>query len=240
MMRHISPQGVAKLNRDSSRGICLENTLKDITTAFSCMRQHRMEVEKGLLRTAHQLLSLMKRVPTTEEMVLLSEVPTLKVMMTISQKIDEQPGDSLEDILEELASDYSHSCMVNDAKLLSSEKHLPISIIRLAPTVPVTSGNPTATTMARCLKRRILVGPSAIVSWFTQVEEEYDPRGVQEDPATATSPASGESHMEAVLGGILKKCSSPSPAPVKRHSSAVQFSLNECRVQEQCQAAFRV
>jgi hypothetical protein len=208
VVQHISPQGIAKINRDAIKGISLEQTMADITTAFGYMKQRRQEVEGSLPQTAQDVLSLMRRPPSTDEMAMLVDIPTPLVLAKIHQQMQLQKGDAFEDVVEELASNYRHHQLVNNAKILSNLRGLPISLIKLAPTMPPTSANLTAANMAKFKADRIYMGPSPIAVWFDEladVAEQQDdqPRVVTESSLVSRSfsPPVGQ----PTLNGVLKK-----------------------------------
>eukprot|EP00906_Rhabdomonas_costata_P013847 RCo019845 len=162
----ISPQGVAKINRDMAKGNPLEGTLAELREVFDQAKQRRAEVQGGLPQAAQGLLSRLSRPATTEEMVLLSEKPICELMCVVNQRLNS--GEVLEDILADLADAHRHKRLTMDAQRLADAQGLSVSVSRLSPTCAPVKGDLLSPTAATIKATRIRVGLSPLATWFEE------------------------------------------------------------------------
>lgn len=204
VVQHISPQGIAKINRDTIKGISCEKTLADITTAFGYMKKRRLEVAECLPQAAHDVIALMRRPPSTDEMAMLADIPAPYILAKIAEQLNLQKGDEFEDVVEELATAYRHQQLLNNARALSNLKGLPISLIKLAPTSSPTAANLTAANMAKFGTDRIYIGPSPIAVWFDELPKEQEQTYITSDSSSSSRSITPPLTPTPVVG-VLKK-----------------------------------
>eukprot|EP00906_Rhabdomonas_costata_P013846 RCo019844 len=162
----LSPQGVAKINRDIARGNPLEGTLAELREVFEQAKQRRAEVQGGLPQAAQGLLSRLSRPATTEEMVLLSEKPICELMCVVNQRLNS--GEDFDDILADLAEVHRQKRLTYDAQRLADAQGLAVSVSRLAPTSSPRKGDILSPTAATISASKIRVGLSPLATWFEE------------------------------------------------------------------------
>eukprot|EP00906_Rhabdomonas_costata_P014994 RCo021513 len=136
----LSPQGVAKVNSDLSRGSDLQMTLEELMSAYCDLQQRRNLAARQVPLDRKAIARRISRPLTADELVLLSEVPPLVLTGQIGLQL--QKGELLEDILEEMAHDHRLKQLAVDAQMLSLSQPLTVAVSRLAPTVRRPSSDP--------------------------------------------------------------------------------------------------
>jgi hypothetical protein len=173
LFQYMSPQGMAKMNSDVCKGVNLEHTLAEMRIVFQSMKRRRQQIESTLPETAQGIISRMKRPPSTDEMVLLGDVPPSTLLGKINDQL--QAGEEMDDIVEDLAVAHRQKQLLFDAQRLANAQGLAVSISRLAPTTRPLMGNVMASNTASFRSNKIRVGLSPIVLWFDEQVKEESP-----------------------------------------------------------------
>eukprot|EP00906_Rhabdomonas_costata_P013845 RCo019843 len=209
----LSPQGVAKINRDLTRGLRLEGTLAELREVYRQAKLRRVEVESGFPSSSRELLDRMSRPATTEEMVLLSEKPSEELLCVVNERLSS--GEAFDDILADLAEAHRLVRLAVDAQRLADAQGLAVSVSRLAPTSVPSRGDMLSPTAATFSCSKIRVGLSPLATWF------------EEQPSEVFDGLKGKANAAPAPGSPLKRSpvkvhprqSPTSPAPVQATSS---------------------
>eukprot|EP00906_Rhabdomonas_costata_P018616 RCo027167 len=246
----LSPQGVAKLNADLIKGVDLEGTMAELAEIYEATLQRREHVKSTLPSGARFILERMSRSPSTDEMLLLKDLPPSSVMDKLSKHLQQSRGESLDDALEDLAVTHLNDQVMFDAQRLANSRGVPVSISRLAPTAicppcgaeaerkqqqsaGVAPGVAERTTIS-FKANSVALGLSPIVAWFESAPKVLSP--FEKVAAAAVAALSPDSAPRGVLkrrpscvfprSGSSSFVGSPTPAAGASYASAESLGLS--------------
>eukprot|EP00668_Euglena_longa_P044278 GGOE01058885.1.p1 GENE.GGOE01058885.1~~GGOE01058885.1.p1 ORF type:complete len:351 (-),score=98.54 GGOE01058885.1:1251-2180(-) len=162
---------MAKINRDQLNDVPIENTMEDLKVAYLNMRTRRKMLESHPLPLpARKILTKLERVPSLKELEMLQEEKWVEVIM-----LREQRGESLPDIVEDVANQDTDEKIRKKAFTTSNSMGCRVQLLSLSPTVRPSS-HALAETTVKSEERNILaVGPSPVLSWFKDQPEGPEP-----------------------------------------------------------------
>eukprot|EP00906_Rhabdomonas_costata_P038450 RCo054235 len=132
LLQLLSPQGMAKVNSDVSQGANLKLTLVHLKIAFHESKRRMSQVKRLVPEGMLPVVSQMSRSPTSEEMVLLSDVSVSTLQRIINRRT--KTGEALEDVLQELAEGHRQWLLQCRAKQLLEMEGRPVFMTPLSPT----------------------------------------------------------------------------------------------------------
>eukprot|EP00906_Rhabdomonas_costata_P017048 RCo024531 len=198
----LSPQGLAKVNADSARGLSAEETLAQLMEGHEAAKKLKALLEQSLPEAMLPFLKQMGRRPTLEEMVLLTDVPFAAVMRQITFR--SHPDEAPEDVLEEIAVDHRVSQVHSTATRLVKERGCGVMLTPLSTTqLCCDAGRCVAVTESA---GRLLVGPGPVVTWFQEREEKF---AELEDG----SPRGSSSGLSSPRSALKKPRNAPASCP---------------------------
>eukprot|EP00906_Rhabdomonas_costata_P011912 RCo016950 len=216
LLQALSPQGVAKVNADIAKGVPLEQTLSQLRVAFRASKHRQALAKSSVPKALLPVVQEMSRSPTLDELVLLAGVPASTLLRQL--EVRKKKGECLEEVLEELALEHRHTLMQEDIRRLATEKGRPAYLSPLGPTTLSASHSTelTVTMMERDQSQRLRVGPSPVVTWFSE------PVKVQDNLSGCPSVCSITSPTSPTLPSALKRGPRPQSSP---HLSICASSL---------------
>eukprot|EP00906_Rhabdomonas_costata_P019066 RCo027748 len=175
LLEALSPEGVAKVNVDMGRGVDISKTLEQLRTAHRHLKQRRATLEAQLCSKGRSVVGLLSRPPTTDELALLVETPVEEVLKKLQDRF--AAGESLEDVMEELAQEHKYQALGRDARFCSTVMRRKVSLHALAPTecmpgvfIPGQS-NVSSVNCLRVTRSRTFVCLSAGAVWFHELPQ---------------------------------------------------------------------
>eukprot|EP00906_Rhabdomonas_costata_P032895 RCo046329 len=211
LLEALSPQGVAKVNTDISRGADLLRTLAELQTAHRDMQQWRCQaaVQVPFNAEVHSLVHRMTRPLTADELVLLSRIPPLVLVRRVEEQL--RQGEDLEDILEEMAYENLQQQLTFHAHKLSLSQPLAVAVSRLAPTVRSPSADPLGSSSVSVLASKVMVGMNPITVWFDDLPKRLGGMVPLPSPSELT-PGSPNTEGEGEEGELFSRTAAPTSA----------------------------
>eukprot|EP00906_Rhabdomonas_costata_P037241 RCo052361 len=168
LLAMLSPEGIAKINVDLDRGIGAGKTLDELWVASAHLKQRRALLETQMSPTAKKVAGqLLRRPLTTDELALLVE-GSPEVVLEALQARCSTAGESMDDVLEELASEHKYEALRRDALLCSDRLRQDVNIRALAPIESVPGKYVSGLNCLRLSRGSAVVCPSAAAAWFQE------------------------------------------------------------------------
>eukprot|EP00906_Rhabdomonas_costata_P018574 RCo027110 len=172
LLQLLSPQGVAKVNADLAQGVNLELTLMQLRMVFHAAKKRHALVEAKVPPSMRSVAGQMRRSLTADELTLFAGVPPAILQHMITCRTEE--GESLEDIVQELAEEHRQKQLHCDAKRLGTEKGRVVLLTQLCPT-QLNVFDPTGLMVSVTeleQSEKLRVGPGPVTTWFRQSTED--------------------------------------------------------------------
>eukprot|EP00906_Rhabdomonas_costata_P022042 RCo031908 len=174
LLRVLSPQGMAKVNTDISKGVSPEETVAQLKAAHEAAAELKALMVSFLpVKAQSCLLGQMRRPPTVDELELLAGAPLQEVENQVALRTKE--GESLEEVIEDLAEAHRLSVLRAMGTKLAFQSGKAVVTTPLGPTQLQQSPRglgPTVSVRELRKRRRLLLGPGAVASWFCELPSE--------------------------------------------------------------------
>eukprot|EP00906_Rhabdomonas_costata_P002793 RCo004341 len=187
LLTQLSPQGMAKVNTDLSRGVPASDTLRSLTAAFRLFERFQKRALAALSPEATALRERLARPLTAAELCLLTKWPGRRLSESTAQYLE------MEDLFEEMAHDLFVQQVEQESSGLTNILGRPMIVTLLAPTA--VDGDCGLTLVAG--GKELRVGPSPASVWFESASS-------CESAVKASAKAGVSPTITAALGWILR------------------------------------
>eukprot|EP00906_Rhabdomonas_costata_P024091 RCo034673 len=119
LLRQLSPQGVAKINAELAQGNSLEQTLVELKVVLQASQKRKALAQSFLPEEMLSVARQMRRPLTAEEMVLFTGTSVAVLQHDIGLR--SKKGETLEDVVQELAEEHRQRLLQGSAQRLADE-----------------------------------------------------------------------------------------------------------------------
>eukprot|EP00906_Rhabdomonas_costata_P004682 RCo006917 len=174
LVRHLTPQGIAKLNGDRSAGMSLEQSLAELRLVREAAQERRSALQAMLSGAAREIVAQMGRPPTADELVLLVNARPSAIEFALQEgRAQKRP---VEMVIEELAVEFKQELFLAEADALSRlHSGLEIHLRRLSPTAMPELFDRMSLSVAAVRNGFLGVGFNPVAVWFRCPEEGLEP-----------------------------------------------------------------